>query len=35
MLPLATATWDENEYQALQTVIDSSMFSMGKYVQLF
>ena len=35
MLPLATTTWDEKEYQALQTVIDSGMFSMGKYVALF
>ncbi|MFT7005927.1 MAG: dTDP-4-amino-4,6-dideoxygalactose transaminase [Colwellia sp.] len=35
MLPLATTTWDEKEYQALQTVIDSGMFSMGKYVSLF
>ncbi|HIF9286939.1 TPA: DegT/DnrJ/EryC1/StrS family aminotransferase [Photobacterium damselae] len=35
MLPLATTTWDEKEYQALQTVIDSGMFSMGKYVQAF
>ncbi|PSW03857.1 DegT/DnrJ/EryC1/StrS family aminotransferase [Photobacterium lipolyticum] len=35
MLPLATTTWDENEYQALQTVINSGMFSMGKYVSLF
>ena len=35
MLPLATTTWDENEYQALQTVIDSGMFSMGKYVAKF
>ena len=35
MLPLATTTWDEKEYQALQTVIDSGMFSMGKYVNEF
>ena len=35
MLPLATTTWDENEYQALQTVIDSGMFTMGKYVKEF
>lgn len=35
MLPLATTTWDEKEYQALQTVIDSGMFSMGKYVAEF
>lgn len=35
MLPLATTTWDEKEYQALQSVIDSGMFSMGKYVSEF
>lgn len=35
MLPLATTTWDDKEYQALQTVIDSGMFSMGKYVSEF
>lgn len=35
MLPLATTTWDEKEYQALQTVIESGMFSMGKYVAEF
>ena len=35
MLPLATTTWDEKEYQALQTVIDSGMFTMGKYVKAF
>lgn len=35
MLPLATTTWDEKEYQALQTVIDSGMFSMGKHVAKF
>lgn len=33
--PLATATWDEAEYQAIQNVVDSGMFSMGKYVQEF
>lgn len=35
MLPLATTTWDDNEYKALQKVIDSGMFSMGKYVSEF
>lgn len=35
MLPLATTTWDDKEYQALQTVIDSGMFTMGKYVSEF
>lgn len=35
MLPLATTTWDENEYNALQNVISSGMFSMGKYVKEF
>ncbi|WP_372872611.1 DegT/DnrJ/EryC1/StrS family aminotransferase [Shewanella sp.] len=35
MLPLATTTWDENEYKALQAVIESGMFSMGEYVRTF
>ncbi|TAL64804.1 MAG: DegT/DnrJ/EryC1/StrS family aminotransferase [Legionella sp.] len=35
MLPLATSTWDEQEYQALQDVIDSGVFTMGKHVQIF
>lgn len=35
MLPLATSTWDENEYEALQKVIDSGMFSMGPKVKEF
>jgi CDP-6-deoxy-D-xylo-4-hexulose-3-dehydrase len=30
--PLATATWDEAEYQALQDVITSGMFTMGPKV---
>ncbi len=29
---LASSTWDENEYSAIQRVIDSDMFSMGKEV---
>lgn len=35
MLPLATTTWDDKEYAAIQRVIDSGMFSMGKEVQAF
>ncbi|WP_461537930.1 DegT/DnrJ/EryC1/StrS family aminotransferase [Spongorhabdus nitratireducens] len=35
MLPLATSTWDQKEYAALQSVIDSDMFSMGKKVAEF
>ena len=35
MLPLATTTWDQKEYDALQTVIDSGMFSMGAKVAEF
>lgn len=30
--PLASSTWDEKEYDAIQKVIDSDMFTMGKYV---
>ena len=30
--PLATATWDKNEYDALQRVIQSGMFTMGANV---
>lgn len=33
--PLATATWDNKEYQALQDVIDSGMFTMGPRVKEF
>lgn len=33
--PLATATWDEAEYQALQDVISSGMFTMGPKVAQF
>ena len=29
---LASSTWDENEYAAIQRVIDSDMFTMGKEV---
>jgi len=30
--PLASSTWDEKELGAIQKVIDSNMFTMGKYV---
>lgn len=33
--PLATSSWDEAEYQAIQRVVDSGMFSMGSEVQIF
>lgn len=33
--PLATATWDEAEYQALQDVISGGMFTMGPKVAQF
>jgi CDP-6-deoxy-D-xylo-4-hexulose-3-dehydrase len=33
--PLATATWDESEYTALQDVISSGMFTMGPKVAQF
>lgn len=33
--PLATATWDEAEYRAIQSVVDSGMFTMGVKVQAF
>ena len=33
--PLATTTWDQSEYDALQRVIASGMFSMGAEVQAF
>lgn len=33
--PLATATWDDAEYQALQDVITSGMFTMGPKVAQF
>lgn len=35
MLPLATTTWDENEYNALNNIIKSGMFTMGKFVKQF
>ena len=33
--PLATATWDEAEYKAIQTVVESGMFTMGAQVKEF
>ena len=33
--PLATFTWDEAEYQALQDVIASNTFTMGERVKAF
>lgn len=33
--PLATSTWDEKEYAALQGVIDSGRFTMGPEVKAF
>lgn len=33
--PLATATWDQAEYDAIQRVIASGMFTMGSEVQAF
>lgn len=33
--PLATSTWDDNEYEAMQRVISSGNFTMGREVQAF
>ncbi len=33
--PLATATWDQSEYDAIQRVVASGMFTMGPEVQAF
>ena len=33
--PLASSTWDEKEYKALQRVIESERFTMGKEVKNF
>ncbi len=33
--PLATSTWDDRELEAIQTVIDSDMYTMGKHVSQF
>lgn len=35
MLPLATSTWDHEEYEALHAVIDSNVFTMGEKVAAF
>lgn len=32
---LASSTWDEREYNAMQKVIETGMFTMGKYVKQF
>lgn len=32
MYRLATSTWNEKELEAIQTIIDADMYSMGKYV---
>ena len=34
-LPLATSSWDDEEYAAIQRVIDSDRFSMGPEVEAF
>lgn len=34
-LPLATDSWDNNEYEAIQRVIKSNYFTMGKEVERF
>lgn len=33
--PLATSTWDDKEIEAINTVIASDMYTMGKHVQQF
>ena len=33
--PLATTTWDDGEYAAMQRVIDGGRFTMGHYVAEF
>lgn len=34
-IPLATSSWDDNEYSAIQRVIDSNKFTMGSEVEKF
>lgn len=34
-IPLATSSWDDAEYNAIQRVVDSGFFSMGKEVEAF
>jgi CDP-6-deoxy-D-xylo-4-hexulose-3-dehydrase len=33
--PLATTSWDSLEYEAMQTVIKSGMFTMGEHVKIY
>ncbi|CUA63230.1 TPA: DegT/DnrJ/EryC1/StrS family aminotransferase [Escherichia coli] len=33
--PLASSTWDDLEYKAIQSVLDSKMFTMGEYVKRY
>ena len=33
--PLATSTWNKEELDAIQAVIDSDKFTMGEYVKRF
>ncbi|EAR4660750.1 pyridoxamine 5-phosphate oxidase, partial [Salmonella enterica] len=33
--PLASSTWDDLEYKAIQSVIDSKMFTMGECVKKY
>ena len=33
--PLATATWGQEEQRAMQSVIESGMFTMGEFVKAF
>lgn len=33
--PLASTTWDQKEYAAMQEVMDAGMFTMGKKVEVF
>ncbi len=35
MLPLATSSWDEEEYEAIQRVVNSDRFTMGREVKAF
>ena len=35
MLPLATSSWDEEEYEAIQRVVKSDRFTMGPEVEAF
>ena len=35
MLPLATSSWDQEEYEAIQRVIESDRFTMGPEVEAF